>query len=130
VVALVLNLGALALTPSRCRQLGWSAVGLFAAAMAWGAVHEPHRFDPTIEWIHFFFIATVLPTISLRAGQLSQLRRDLQVQQRELRQAMDRLHLLATHDELTGLPNRRHVQDWYDMKPHAARAREAACAWR
>ena len=112
VVALVLVFGAFTLTPARCRQLGWSAVGLFAAAMAWGAVHEPLRFDPTIEWIHFFFIATVLPTISLLAGQLSQLRRDLQVQKRELRQAMDRLHLLATHDELTGLPNRRHVQDW------------------
>jgi diguanylate cyclase (GGDEF)-like protein len=112
VVALVLIFGAFTLTPARCRQLGWLAVGLFATAMAWGAIHEPQQFDPTIEWIHFFFIATVLPTISLLAGQLSQLRRDLQVQRRDLRQAMERLQLLATHDELTGLPNRRHVHDW------------------
>ena len=112
VVALVLIFGAFTLTPSRCRALGWSAVGLFAAAMAWGALYEPQRFDPAIEWIHFFFMGTVLPTISLLAGQLSQLRRDLQAQKRELRGAMDRLHLLATHDELTGLPNRRHVQEW------------------
>jgi diguanylate cyclase (GGDEF)-like protein len=112
VVPLVLIFGAFTLTPARCRSLGWSAVGLFGAAMAWGGVHEPERFQPTIEWIHFFFVATVLPTISLLAGQLSQWRRDLQVQKRELREALERLRLLATHDELTGLPNRHHVQAW------------------
>jgi diguanylate cyclase (GGDEF)-like protein len=112
VVPLVLIFGAFTLRPSRCRALGWAAVGLFGAAMALGPLHEPQRIDPTIEWIHFFFVATVLPTISLLAGQLSKLREDLQVQRHELREALARLRQLATHDELTGLPNRHHVQDW------------------
>jgi diguanylate cyclase len=127
VVPLVLIFGAFTLTPRRCRALGWSAVGLFAAAMAWGALHEPQRIDPTIEWIHFFFVATVLPTISLLAGQLSRWRHDLQVQKGELRQALERLRLLATHDELTGLPNRHHVQEWVRTVAAARATAQAPC---
>lgn len=127
VVPLVLIFGAFTLSPRRCRALGWAAVGLFAAAMAWGAVHEPQRIDPTIEWIHFFFMATVLPTISLLSGQLSRWRHDLQVQKRELRQALERLRLLATHDELTGLPNRHHVQEWVRTVASARATAQAPC---
>ncbi len=112
VVPLVLIFGAFTLAPSRCRALGWFAVVLFGTAMAWGGAQEPPRIDPTIEWIHFFFVATVLPTISLLAGQLSQWRRDLQTQKGELREALARLRLLANHDALTGLPNRHHVHEW------------------
>ena len=46
------------------------------------------------------------------AGQLSRLRIDHQQQRRELRSATQRLEMPATHDEMTGLPNRRHVQEW------------------
>ncbi|MBN8488212.1 MAG: GGDEF domain-containing protein [Burkholderiales bacterium] len=128
VVPLVLIFGAFTLTPSRCRALGWAAVALFGSAMAWGASHDARQIDTTIEWIHFFFVATVLPTISLLAGQLSQWRSDLQVQKRELREALDRLRLLATHDELTGLPNRRHVQEWVRQAPaRDAYATRSAC---
>jgi diguanylate cyclase len=126
VVPLVLIFGAFTLTPARCRALGWAAVGLFGTAMAWGALHDPQRIDPTIEWIHFFFIATVLPTISLLAGQLSQWRRDLQVQKAELRDALARLQLLATHDELTGLPNRHHVRHHVQAWTGTPAARAAA----
>jgi diguanylate cyclase (GGDEF)-like protein len=94
--------------------------------MAWGATHEPHRIDLTIEWIHFLFVASVLPTISLLAGQLSQWRQELQVQKRELREAADRLQLKATHDELTGLPNRHHVQEWV-RRTDGARGAGSAC---
>jgi diguanylate cyclase (GGDEF)-like protein len=118
-VVLALVFGAFTLSPKRCRVLGWLAVGLFGAAMGWGALHEPERFDPGIELIHFFFVLTVLPTISFLSGQLSQTRIDLQGQKRELRSTMARLQMLATHDELTGLPNRRHVQEW--MRRETAR---------
>jgi diguanylate cyclase (GGDEF)-like protein len=126
VVPLVLVFGAFTLTPPRCRALGWAAVGLLATAMAWGVIHEPDRIDATIEWIHFCFMASVLPAISLLAGQLSQWRRDLQVQKRELREALERLKTLATHDELTGLPNRHHVQQWVRDAEADGRAQRVA----
>jgi diguanylate cyclase len=111
-VALVLVFGAFTLTPRRCRQLGWIAAGTLAGVMAFGASQDPTRFEPQIELIHFLFAVTVLPTISILAGQLSQLRIDHKLQRRALREAMERLELLATHDELTGLPNRRYIHDW------------------
>ena len=112
VVALVLVFGAFTLTPARCRALGWAAVLLFGGAMGWGAWREPQRFPPDIELIYFAFTAAVLPTIAQLAGQLSGMRQDLKDQQQALRATMAQLKTLATHDELTGLPNRRHVQDW------------------
>ena len=112
VVALVLVFGAFTLQPQRCRQLGWIAVALLACAMGSGALQDPIRFEPEIEVLNFLFAAVVLPTIALLAGQLSRMRLAQRQQKRELQDAVQRLHEVATHDELTGLVNRRHVQDW------------------
>lgn len=112
VVALVLVFGAFTLEPKRCRQLGWIAVALLACAMVSGVLQDPARFEPAIEVLNFLLAAVVLPTIALLAGQLSGMRLDQLRQKRELREAVKRLHEVATHDELTGLVNRRHVQDW------------------
>ncbi len=112
VAALVLVFGAFTLTPRRCRQLGWIAVAPLACAMVSGALQNPTRFEPTIEVINFLFAAVVLPTIAMLAGQLSGMRLAQQKQKRELQGAVRRLHEVATHDDLTGLVNRRHVQDW------------------
>jgi diguanylate cyclase len=115
---LVLVFGAFTLEPVRCRQLGWVAAGVLVAVMTGGAVISPERFEPEIELVHGLFAVIVLPTISVLAGQLSQLRIDHQRQRRELRAALERVEQLALHDELTGLPNRRHINEWL--------AREAA----
>lgn len=112
VVALVLVFGAFTLTPRRCRELGWLAVAALGASMAWGVLTEPDIFLPTIEAYHFVFSLAVLTTVAHVAGELSRLRVGQKAQKIALREALDRVHQLATHDELTGLPNRRHVQQW------------------
>ncbi|MBC7956953.1 MAG: GGDEF domain-containing protein [Cytophagales bacterium] len=111
IVALVLIFGAFILTPRDCRRLGWFSVAALGLAMGVGTLMAPPLFPVPIEALHFLFSAVVLPTIASLAGQLSRLRFDLRAQKGELSGALERIRVLATRDELTGLPNRRHAQD-------------------
>jgi len=121
IVALVLVYGAFALTPTNCRRLGAFSVVSLSLAMGAGALLAPQRFPPSIEAVHFLFSLVVLTSIAMLAGQLSRLRFDLRAQKTELREALERIRLLATRDELTGLPNRRHAQDLLTLEGSRAR---------
>ncbi len=110
-MGLVLMFGALMLSPRDCRLLGGLSVAALAVVMVIGVVRAPDIFDPRIEAIHFLLSATVLSAVALLAGKLSELRALQQSQKLELRVALDKVHLLATHDDLTGLPNRRQVME-------------------
>jgi len=121
IVALVLVYGAFALTPTNCRRLGAFSVVSLSLAMGAGALLAPQRFPPAIEAVHFLFSLVVLTSIAMLAGQLSRLRFDLGAQKTELREALERIRLLATRDELTGLPNRRHAQDLLTLEGSRAR---------
>ena len=125
IVALVLIFGAFTLTPRNCRRLGWFSVVALAVAMGVGALFAPQIFPPGVEALHLLFSAVVLPTIAALAGQLSHLRDKLHAQRGELREALERIRLLATRDELTGLPNRRHAQDLLDVEASRARRERA-----
>jgi len=109
IMALVLVFGAFILPPRRCRQLGWLAVAALAGTMLVSIGRHPEVFVPGVEAFHFLLSALVLPVIAGLAGQLSDLRSRQQAQKGELRDALEALRKLATHDELTGLPNRRHA---------------------
>ncbi|MBC7995314.1 MAG: GGDEF domain-containing protein [Rhizobacter sp.] len=111
IVALVLIFGAFTLTPRNCRRLGWFSVTALGLAMGAGVWLAPQLFVPQIEALHFVFSLVVLPTIAVLAGQLSRLRANLRTQRGELSEALARIRILATRDDLTGLPNRRHAQD-------------------
>lgn len=109
-MALVLVFGAFILSPARCLQLGLVAVAALGTSMAWSAWRRPELYPPALEFLHFMFCATVLPAIASLAGQLSAIRARSQRQKTELREALERIRLLATRDDLTGLPNRRHAE--------------------
>ncbi len=112
IVPLVLVFGAFILPARRCVQLGWFAVAILGSTIGYGAWSAPEVFVPIVEAHTFGFIALVVPTLAYLAGQLSQLRIDQQAQKVQLRDVMERLRTMATHDTLTGLPNRRHIDDW------------------
>ncbi|WP_141044221.1 GGDEF domain-containing protein, partial [Escherichia coli] len=52
----------------------------------------------------------MLPAIAVLGGQFTDLRDRLRHQKAELSEALARIQELATHDELTGLYNRRQMQ--------------------
>lgn len=110
-VALMLVFAAFTLSARQSRAVGWLAVAVLGGAMLAGARSAPQVFDPTIERIHFAFAAVVLPVVSLLAGELSAMRTRLRAQKAELQDALARIRMLATRDDLTGLHNRRHMEE-------------------
>ncbi|MCP5280007.1 MAG: GGDEF domain-containing protein [Rhodoferax sp.] len=120
IVAMSLVFGAFILPPARCRQLGWLAVAALGLVMAFSAWSQPTVFEPRIEAMHFMLAALVLPVTAYVAGELSAVRETQQAQKRELRAALDRLQQLATHDELTGLPNRRQMMELLALETRKA----------
>ncbi len=120
IVALVLMFAAFTLSPKASRALGMFAVTLLGLVMLAMATHAPQTFDPMVERIHFVFAAVVLPVISMLAGDLSEMRTRLKAQKAELQHALARIHKLATRDDLTGLVNRRHMEELAGMEQRRA----------
>jgi len=128
VAALVVTFGAYTMTPRATRVLALFAVTLLGGVMLVMSQRDPQRFDPIVERLHFVIAATVLPTLSLLAGQLSALRRRMKLQAAELRQALERIQRLATRDELTGLYNRRRLRDELAREADRAQRQRAPLA--
>jgi diguanylate cyclase (GGDEF)-like protein len=87
------------------------AVALFAVtagAMCW---LDPVRYPPAVEFGHFLMVATMVPTVSVLAVRLSRMRERLRRRRQELAEALSQIRDLVTRDELTGLINRRHMQE-------------------
>ncbi len=95
------------LNARQSRKLTAAAFVMLAAVMLFKAATDPARYDPRVEAMHLLFAAIVMATVSALAIRVGALRERLQRQRTELAQALERIQLLATHDELTGLTNHR-----------------------
>jgi diguanylate cyclase (GGDEF)-like protein len=81
----------------------------FGLSMALMASISPDVYPPTVELAHFMMLVIVVPAVSVLAGRLSRIRRRLGEQKQELTVALEQIQLMAAHDDLTGLLNRRHM---------------------
>lgn len=117
-VMVVLTFGMFALTPRQVMGVSIYAVSLFGAVMVLMSRRQSQIYQPAIEWGHFMMLLTMMPAASLLAGQLSRLRARLQRQKRDLAEAVERIRFLATRDDLTGLVNRRHVNELLEREQH------------
>lgn len=115
-LVLVLVFGLFNLTASQARSAALFALVAQGLTMLAMNTLEPGRYPVRQELIHFLFACTTLPTISLLAGQLSDLRSRLRARKDELAVAVERIQMLATRDELTGLFNRRHMTETLDLQ--------------
>ncbi len=116
VVMVVLMFGMFVVSPRQMRWLSIYAVLLFGAVMALMTLRDPKAYPLAIEIGHFLLVATMMPAMSLLAARLSRMRHRARLQRTELAQALARLREHTTRDELTGLINKRHMQELMDQE--------------
>ena len=116
ILMVILAFGLFQLRPRQVHAVGLFAVVLFGAVMAVMAWLRPEVYPPRIELGHFLMIVTMVPAMSLLAGRLSHLRERLRRQKSDLAHAVARIQELATRDSLTGLVNRRHMQELMEQE--------------
>ncbi|MBB5357014.1 diguanylate cyclase (GGDEF)-like protein [Rhodanobacter sp. ANJX3] len=108
-VALLPLFGFLAMSPRQTRLLAWFSVIGFGAMMASLAYFYPEQFDPRAEALHFVFAVICLPCMAFLLSEVSRMRLKVRAQRTELEVAKARLEVIAAHDLLTGLFNRRYI---------------------
>ncbi len=67
---------------------------------------KPQTVNVYHEWFQWAGLAAVLPLFAVIGGRFSLLRERLRTSNEELRSALGSVRQMATHDHLTGLPNR------------------------
>ncbi len=110
-LTLVMVFGIFNMSPRDARITGLCTIGLMGTVIVHKMLDDPHLYPARVEFAHFVLIIAIVPTISSLASQMSTLRTRLQQQKEELHEAFERIQILATRDELTGLFNRRHMMD-------------------
>jgi diguanylate cyclase (GGDEF)-like protein len=71
-----------------------------------------------LDQANVLMISIVLPAVSVIAAQLSIIRRKLRSQHAALTEALGQVQRLATHDDLTGLVNRRYIEERLTQELH------------
>ncbi len=113
---LIVTFGAFSLGPRRIIWIAaFTIASLIGCALAlhagrtgggvWSLDDAELRFDLA----NVLMVMIMLPALSLVAARLSSLRSRLSAQRAVLTELLGKVQLLATHDDLTGLANRRHV---------------------
>jgi diguanylate cyclase (GGDEF)-like protein len=67
---------------------------------------KPDTVNVYHEWFQWAGLAGLLPLFAMIGGRISRLRERLRASNEELRSALGAVRQMATHDHLTGLPNR------------------------
>ncbi len=115
-LSVVLVLGMFSLPPRQMVFVGFLGVGLLGASVAFDAYYHPGSHSLRLELLQFGVAACCLPTTAIIARQVQQLRQKLITQKLELREALERVEHLAQRDPLTGLVNRRYMQELIEQE--------------
>lgn len=90
--------------------------GAAMACVAWNARTEPNA--AALQLVYACVLLLALSSVSLLIHQMHQLRHQARLRQQELAEALHRIRELATHDELTGLINRRRMLELMHTEKH------------
>ena len=106
------------LEPRRSHQVSTFAIVLLAVTMVWCVHTRPDVFPVKVELVHFVLASSMMIAMVSLTNQFNWLRdrlkkqkTELEAQRNELSVALSQIHHIAMRDDLTGLPNRRHMND-------------------
>ncbi len=116
IVMVILMFGMFVVTPGEMVRVSLFTVLLYGATFALMSLLAPAVYRPAVELGHFLMIATMVPAAAILAGRVAQMRQRLRQRRDELAGALERIRELATRDELTGLVNRRHMQELMEQE--------------
>ncbi len=125
--ALVMTFGMFDMHVRHARSMAIYTISVAAGAMLWGWYHDPRAYPAELEIVFFILAVTVLGSISQLSVVLARMRGRLKRQKDDLQKALAHIQELATHDELTGLSNRRHILDL--LEQHAMRHKRGGPAF-
>lgn len=103
--------GMFMITPSQVARISAFAAVAFSVSMLAVVRTETDAGQIKLQGVTFGVMVVVLTVMSWLAHQLGQLRNSLMRRKNELAEALERIQMLATRDELTGLVNRRHMTE-------------------
>ena len=110
-IALVMVFGMYTHQPRQSVFTGVLAMLMLGVCMGVLSHLDPAFYPPALELLRFELLLGTLPPLVLAAYQISSWRNRLSQQRRELRATLDKVQELASRDALTGIYNRRHMQD-------------------
>jgi diguanylate cyclase (GGDEF)-like protein len=113
-LTLVMSFGVFQLRPSQAWGLCAVTLGMLAALTLGLPWLDPLRFDGRVDALNFGVAAVVFPIIAALTARTHRLRESLSRQRAELQRALLTVESLAMHDSLTGLVNRRCLQQRLD----------------
>lgn len=114
----VLVFCAFALESSRSYQINAFAIFLLGAVIGWAVYSDPLRYPPNVEAVHFVLASSMMVAMVFLTSQFNWMRKRLKTQKAELEKqrndlgiALSQIQSIAMRDDLTGLPNRRHMKE-------------------
>jgi diguanylate cyclase (GGDEF)-like protein len=126
-LAIILMFGAFGLSVRQILGLGAFALAVFAAVMVTMAHRQPLHYPPRLEVCYFAGLFAMVGGLTLLTVRLQILRQRMRRQKTELEAALAHIQRLATHDELTGLVNRRRMQEL--LENERLRSRRSGSTW-
>jgi diguanylate cyclase (GGDEF)-like protein len=110
-VSLVLVYGGFALDHAGVKIMMVSTLMLLSAVMGYVTSAHPSTYPRAVEGVYFFILMATMSLLTWFANQLADFRQRLRRQTSELGATLAQVERMATRDALTGVYNRRHMQE-------------------
>ncbi len=111
ILAVILMFGMFGLGSRQIVWVGVYVLAIFGLVMAISARREPDRYPLGGEVVYFIMLCIMVAGVGVLTMRLHRMRDRVRRQKLELEAALAHIQRLATHDDLTGLVNRRHMQE-------------------